>query len=189
MGGSNIRYKTLAGYKSESGRMTVPGAVAPGGHARCAEDGILGRKDTMLHTRLHALWLLCSGRRMGELALVVRVHYRTPQRWASWYRTVGLNEVVSHKMKGLGQPRSLSKFQERELTEELGSGRFRRGGEFREWIESEYGVSFRLRSVCSLLARLGCPPRVTRRLHEKAGLRAQGSWRKRDSAMRSVTRE
>lgn len=45
---------------------------------------------------------------------------------------------------------------ERELTEEVGSGRFRTGGVVRERIESEYGVSIRLGSVYSLLARRGC---------------------------------
>ena len=68
--------------------------------------------------------------------------------------------MLSHRMKGLGQPRFLSEEQERELTEEVGSGRFRTGGEVREWIESEYGVSYTQGSVYSLLARLRCSPRV-----------------------------
>ena len=146
-------------------------------------------RDVMLRTRLHALWLLRSGRRMGEVAAVVGVHYRTLQRWVSWYRAGGVSEVLSHRMKGLGQPRFLSEEQERELTEQVGSGRFRTGGEVRDWIESEYGVSFRLGSVYSLLARLGCSPRVPRGLHEKSDLRAQESWKRGDSAMRSVARE
>ena len=55
------------------------------------------------------------------------VHYRTLRRRVSWYRTGGLEEVRSHRMKGLGQPRFLSEDQERELTEEVGGGRFRMG--------------------------------------------------------------
>ena len=145
-------------------------------------------RDTMLRTRLHALWLLRTGRRMDEVASVVGVHYRTLQRWVSWYRGGGLTEVLSHRMKGLGQPRFLSEEQERELTEEVGSGRFRTGGEVREWIESEYGVSFRLGSVYSLLARLGCSPRVPRGLHMKADLRKQESWKRGVSGRRSVVR-
>ena len=43
-------------------------------------------RDTMLRTRLHALWLLHTGRRMDEVASVVGIHYRTLQRWVSWYR-------------------------------------------------------------------------------------------------------
>ena len=143
----------------------------------------------MLRTRLHALWLLRSGRRMREAASVVGIHYRTLQRWVSWYRTGGLEEVRSHRMKGLGQPRFLSEDQERELTEEVGSGRFRTGGEIREWIESEYGVSYTPGSVYSLLARLGCSPRAPRGLHEKADVKAQKSWKRGASAMLSAMRE
>ena len=97
--------------------------------------------------------------------------------------------MLSHRMKGVGQPRFLSAEQERELVEEVGSGRFRTAGEIREWIESEYGVSFRPGSVYSLLARLGCSPRVPRGLHEKADVGAQESWKKGGSVMRSVVRE
>ena len=57
-------------------------------------------RDTVLRTRLHALWLLRSGRRMREVASVVGIHYRTLQRWVSWYRTGGLEDVRSHRMKG-----------------------------------------------------------------------------------------
>ena len=146
-------------------------------------------RDTMLRTRLHALWLLRSGRQMYEVASVVGIHYRTIQRWVSWYRKGGVEEVLSHKMKGLGQPRFLSEEQERELTEEVESGRFRTGGEIREWIESEYGVSYTLGSVYSLLARLGCSPRVPRGLHEKADVRVQESWKKGVSVRRSPVRE
>ena len=146
-------------------------------------------RDTMLRTRLHALWLLRTGRRMDEVASVVGIHYRTLQRWVYWYRKGGVQEVLSHRMKGLGQPRFLSPDQERELVEEVGSGRFRTGGEVREWIESEYGVSYTPGSVYSLLARLGCSPRVPRGLHEKADVGLQESWKKGASERRSVVRE
>ena len=147
------------------------------------------QQDTMLRTRLHALWLLRSGRRMREVSTVLGVHYRTLQRWVSWYRTGGVEEVLSHRMKGLGQPRFLSENQERELTEEVASGRFRTGGEIREWIESEYGVSYTPGSVYSLLARLGCSPRVPRGLHEKTDVGVQESWKRGDSVRRSLVRE
>ena len=130
--------------------------------------------DTMLRTRLHALWLLRTGLRMREVASVVGIHYR---KGVSWYRAGGLEEVLSHRKKRLDQLRFLSQDQERELTEEVGGGRFRTGGEIREWVESEYGASYTLGSVYSLPARLGCSPRVPRGLHEKADLRMQESWK------------
>ena len=36
-------------------------------------------QDAMLRTRLHGLWLLWSGRQLGEMSSVVGVHYRTVQ--------------------------------------------------------------------------------------------------------------
>ena len=135
-------------------------------------------QDTMLRTRLHGLWLLRSGRQLGEVSSVVGVHYRTVQKWVFWYRKGGVEEVLSHRMRGKGQPRFLSEEQERELTEEVESGRFKTAGEIRDWIESEYGVSYRPGSVYTLLERLGCSPKVPRGLHEKANIGAQESWKR-----------
>ncbi len=73
-----------------------------------------------------------------------------------------VKEVLTHRMRGLGQPRFLSAEQERELTEEVGSGQFRTGAEIREFIESEYRVSFRPGSLYAPLSRLECSPRAHR---------------------------
>ena len=126
---------------------------------------------------------------MGEVSSVIGVHYRTVQQWVSWYRKGGVKEVLSHRMRGVGQPRFLSAEQERELTEEVESGRFRTAGEIREFIESEYGVSYRPGSVYSLLSRLGCSPRVPRGVHDKADVGAQESWKRGDSVRRCVVWE
>ena len=61
------------------------------------------------------------------------------------------------------------------MTEEVSSGRFKTAGEIREWIESEYGVSYKSGSVYGLLERLGCSPKVPRGRHEKADV---ASWKK-----------
>ena len=106
------------------------------------------------------------------------VHYRSAQRWVEWYRDGGLNEVVSRKMGGVGQPRFLSESQERRLVVEVGSGRFRTAGEIADWVESEYGVRFRGNSIYSVLERLGCSPKVPRPRHDKANLDAQRRWKK-----------
>ena len=58
--------------------------------------------------------------------------------------------MLCHKMAGRGKPRFLSPDQERELTEEVSSGRFKTAGEIRDWIESELSelqVGQRLRSA------------------------------------------
>ena len=120
----------------------------------------LAQRDSILRTRLHGLWLVRSGWGLGEAARVVGVHERTVQTWVRWYREGGVEKVLAHKMGGRGQPRYLSVEQERELTEEVSTGRFRTAGEIRDWIESEYAVSYTSGSVYTLLARLGCSPKV-----------------------------
>ena len=59
-----------------------------------------------------------------------------------WYQRGGLEEVLSHKMAGMGKQGFLSSDLERELVDEVSTGRFRTGGEVRDWIESEYGVCY-----------------------------------------------
>ena len=100
------------------------------------------------------------------------------RRGVGWYREGGVEGVLCHKMAGRGKPRFLSPDQERELTEEVSSGRFKTAGEIRDWIESEYGVSYKSGSVYGLLERLGCSPKVPRARHEKADVGAQESWKK-----------
>ncbi len=117
------------------------------------------------------------------------VHYRSAQRWVEWYRDGGLNEVVSRKMGGVGQPRYLNSEQERKLVEEVGGGRFRTAGEIADWIESEYGVHYKGNSIYSLLQRLGCSPKVPRPRHEKANMKAQKSWEKGGSGVPFGERE
>ena len=105
----------------------------------------LAQRDSILRTRLHGLWLVRSGWRLGEAARVVGVHERTVQTWVRWYREGGVEKVLAHKMGGRGQPRYLSVEQERELTEEVSTGRFRTAGEIRDWIEpsrSQLHVAF-----------------------------------------------
>ena len=129
-------------------------------------------RDTMLRTRLHGLWLLRCGRRLGEVASVVGIHYRTVQTWVSWYRKGGVEEVLSHRMKGKGQPGFLSEEQERELAEEVESGRFRTAGDDqgvdRVGVWSELPVG----KVYSLLERL-------------AMLAESAAWSSREGGRRS----
>ena len=51
-------------------------------------------------------------------------------------------------------------------------------GEIRDWIESEYEVSYKPGGMYSLLKRLGCSPMVPRGRHEKADVDAQRSWKR-----------
>ena len=77
------------------------------------------RRDVSIRTRLHVLWLLRRDWRIKAAAEAVGVHYRSAQRWVEWYRDGGVDEVVSRKMGGVGQPRYLNAEQERKLVEEV----------------------------------------------------------------------
>ena len=134
--------------------------------------------DVRIRTRLHLLWLVRSGWRIKAASEAVGAHCRSAQRWIEWYRDGGLEEVVSRKMGGVGQPGFLSDDQERGLVAEVGSGRFRTAGEIADWVEREYGVMFRGNSIYSVLERLGCSPKVPRPRHRKADVKARESWKK-----------
>ena len=144
--------------------------------------------DIGIRTRLHLLWLVRCGWQIKAASEAVGSHYRSAQRWIEWCRGGGLDEVVSRRMGGVGQPRFLSDDQEIGLVEEVGTGRFRTAGEIADWVESEYGVRFRGNSIYSVLERLGCSPKVPRSRHEKADVSAQESWKRGDSVVHSGER-
>lgn len=140
--------------------------------------------DGAVRMRLHGLWLLRSGQRVGEVAATVGVHYRTVQRWVRWYETGRLAGVRAHQQGGAGPPPRLSAEQQEQVAVEVGTGRFRSTAEIREWIGTTFGVVYRPGGVASLLGRLQCAPKVPRPLHAKADLEAQERFKKGGSPPR-----
>jgi transposase len=131
--------------------------------------------------RLHALWLLRSGkRRLAEVATVMGVDYRSVQRWVAWYRAGGLAEVRRHRMGGYGQPPRLTAEQQEQLATEVETGRFRNALAIRTWVAETFGVTYTEGGMYSLLERLRCAPKIPRPLHEKADLAAQEAWKRGD---------
>ena len=118
------------------------------------------------------------GWRLPSVAAAVGVHYRTVQTWVGWYRKGGVAEVVSHKMGGKGQVPYLSDEAEEQVVREVATGRFRTAGEIREWIAEEYGVTYKMGGIYSLMHRLRCRPKVPRPIHAKANPERQASWKK-----------
>lgn len=136
-------------------------------------------RDPALRQRLQALWLLRGGnRRVGEVAEVLGVDYRTVQRWVAWYRAAGMKDVRSHRMGGPGKPAWLTPEQQEHLGQEVATGRFRNAASIRAWIEETFGVRYTEGGVYSLLERLRCAPKVPRPVHEKADPLAQAAWKK-----------
>ncbi len=137
-----------------------------------------GERDIELRTRLHGLWLLRSGWRLPSVAAAVGVHYRTVQRWVGWYREGGVAKVLSHKMGGKGQEPFLTDEAQEQVAQEVGTGRFRTAGEIRDWIAEQYGVTYKVGGIYSLMRRLRCAPKVPRPVHAKANQEQQASWKK-----------
>ena len=76
--------------------------------------------------------------------------------------------VLSHKMGGKGQGPFLTDEAQEQVAQEVGTGRFRTAGEIGEWIAEQYGVTYKMGGIYSLLHRLRCSPKVPRPLHAKA---------------------
>jgi transposase len=131
--------------------------------------------------RLQALWLLRSGkRRLGEVAGVLGVDYRSVQRWVAWYRRGGLGEVRRHHAGGYGQTPRLTEEEQEQLAQEVETGRFRNAAAIRAWVAETFGVTYTEGGMYSLLERLRCKPKVPRPLHQKANLEEQEAWKKGD---------
>jgi transposase len=145
-------------------------------HAVCRAE-----RQADVRQRLHALWLLRSGkRRVGEVASVLGVDYRSVQRWVAWYRAGGLEEVRTHHAGGYGQSPRLRAEQQEQLAQEVATGRFRNALAIRAWVAETFGVSYTEGGMDSLLERLRCNPKVPRPVHEKANLEEQEAWKKGD---------
>ena len=134
--------------------------------------------DGAIRQRLHGLWLLRSGWRLGAVADALGVHYRTVQRWVNWYRAGGVVAVRARRMGGHGQPAKLSAEAQATVAETVATGRFRTAAEVGDWIADSYGVRYRPGGLASLLDRLQCAPKVPRPMHEKADLTEQERFKK-----------
>jgi transposase len=134
--------------------------------------------DGEVRSRLHALWLLRMGWRLKEVADAVGVQYRTVQRWVSWYRHGGLDEVCAHRAGGYGQPSWLTPEQEAALAEEAANGTFATAEDARRWVAERFGVTYRPKGIYSVLHRVRCQPKVPRPVHVQADLEAQDAWKK-----------
>lgn len=139
--------------------------------------------DAETRLRLHGLWLLRAGRRVGDVAAAVGVHYRTVQRWVRWYEQGGLAGVRAHHQGGTGQAPRLSAEQQEQVATEVASGRFRTAAQVGEWIAETFGVRYQPGGLYSLLGRLRCAPKVPRPLHAQADPVAQEAWKKGGSAL------
>jgi transposase len=136
--------------------------------------------------RLHALWLVRTGRTTREVAEVLGVDERSVQRWLAWYRAGGRAPLEKRHAGSQGAPSFLTPEQKTELAEEVATGRFRTAAEIRAWVQERWGVEYTEGGMYALLKRLRCAPKVPRPVHEKADHLAQARWKKGGSRQPST---
>ncbi len=131
-----------------------------------------------VRTRLHALWLLRQGEGPTAVAAVVGVSRNAVQQWLRWYRSGGVAEIRAHRRGGPGKPSYLTADQERQLVAEAATGVFATAAAVRDWLEAQFGVSYTVGSLYTLLPRLGIRLKVPRPRHPQADPQAQAAWKK-----------
>jgi transposase len=136
-------------------------------------------KDAQDRQRLQALWLLRQGRAMAEIATIVGVHYRTVQKWVSWYRQGGIEAVVAHRHGGRRvHARRLSAAQEAELKQKADAGEMRRIEDGVVWAQATHQVGYTYWGMRHVFARLGLRRKVPRPRNPKASAAEQEAWKK-----------
>ncbi len=137
--------------------------------------------DVQNRTRLHALWLVWSGRSVQESAEIVGVHRVTVHDWLNWYKQGGVGEVLSHRHGGQGGRQSwLSPEQEAELVEKAKGGELRTIWDGVEWAKQEHDVEYTYDGMRWVFERLGLKKKVPRPTSPKASAAEQAAWKKGD---------
>ena len=100
-------------------------------------------RDYQERRRLQALWLLRKGVRLSETAEIVGVNYRTVQKWVSWYRQGGLDEVRGRKQGGSGGVVSrLGEEEMGKLKAKMEEGAFKTIWDAKKWVWDEFEIEY-----------------------------------------------
>ena len=145
--------------------------------------------DHQDRTRLQALWLLRKGRSLSDVASVVGTCYETVRRWTEWYRSGGLEEVLSRRHGGSGgrEPR-LSEEQQQALIGKAREGKLRTIWDGVEWARSEAGVAYSYWGMRHVFDRLDLKKKVPRQQSVGADPAEQEAWKKARGLVRRRTR-
>jgi transposase len=139
----------------------------------------LHERDGPLRTRLHALWLLRTGRTYGAVAELLGVSLRALQNWVAWYRKGGLAELQRRRQGGARSSGScrLSSEQQEGLRQFTREGTCFRVADAQAFVQREYGVSYSYWGMWKLLHRLRLRPKRPRPQAAKASPEAQAAWK------------
>mgnify|MGYP002761297334 CR=1 FL=1 len=135
--------------------------------------------DHQDRTRLQALWLLRKGRSLSDVSSVVGKCYETVRRWTEWYRSGGLEEVLSRRHGGSGgrEPK-LSEEEEQALIEKAREGELRTIWDGVEWARSEADTEYSYWGMRHVFDRLDLKKKVPRRQSPDADPEQQEAWKK-----------
>ena len=134
-------------------------------------------RDYQIRPRLQALWLVRQGWSVRETAGIVGTHERTVQQWLAWYRQAGLAGLRAHRRQGPGKAAWLSPEQQAALVAEAATGVFYTAQDAVTWVQEQFGVTYRLKGMYRLLARLTAHPKVPRPFNPKASPEQQAAWK------------
>ena len=145
--------------------------------------------DPHRRSRLHALWILRKGLRLGEVAATVGFHYATLQQWVRWYRQGGLDEVLRHPVGGgTGRAPKVGRDALDALKQEAEQGIVKSARRVQAWLRERHGADYTLAGTYTLLRRLDWHPKQPRPLAAKASLAEQERWKKGGSPQPSRKR-
>jgi transposase len=140
----------------------------------------LKEKHPQRHTRLQTLWHLRSGKRVQDVVEIMGVDCRVIQRWLSWYRRGGLEEVL-RRVSGQGAPgvpALLNAKQQKALVARVALGDFRTVWDVLRWVKARWGVIYSYEGMRSLMKRHKLGLKVPRSQSEKASPEKQAAWKK-----------
>ena len=135
-------------------------------------------RDSHIAQRFQALALPRRGKTLKETAEIVGVCLRTVQKWLTWYRTGGLDELTRRTRGGNRIPVRplLTPDQQAQLLQHAATQGFRTLREAAAWCRETLGVELSERQVQRLFHRLGFRRKVPRPMAVRAdaALQAQG---------------
>jgi transposase len=106
--------------------------------------------------RLQALWLVRRGYKLAKVAWLIGVHIRTVNRWLSWYKKGGLEELLAHRRGNLkGRKPFLTQEQFLKLEEEANQNPYFTTRMALAWVRENFGVNYSYQGMYSLLRRRG----------------------------------
>jgi transposase len=144
--------------------------------------------DPLVKPRLHALWLLRTGKRMAEVAPLLGFVYRTIQKWLAHYRQHGRAGLTCTPRRPNPPAGHLTPSQWEAVRAHLRAGTTRTIDPLRKWMQREFGVVWSYNGLRKALKRERIRLKVPRPRHEKTDRAVQAAWKKGGSPATSRRR-